>query len=128
MCVRKQEGSAGGQVVEEEGHVETSLVTGFESFPEGFSGPTQAAHLFIIDEIGKMECISTKFQARLKTVLDSPVPVLATIAFRATRFIEDLKVRPDVKMYELTRINRDVLPAQIRLEIKSVLPPNAGAM
>jgi nucleoside-triphosphatase len=96
-------------------------VAAFESFLDGFSGTSATARLFIIDEIGKMECLSKKFQAWLVTVLDSPAPVVATIAQRGTPFIEGLKLRPDVKLHELTRADRDALPAGIRLDVQTIL-------
>ena len=96
-------------------------LAGFEDFLESFSDAAGAARLYVIDEIGKMECLSRKFQTWVTALLDSPIPVVATIALRGTPFIEGLKRRPDVDLYELTTTNRDALPARIRLAIESAL-------
>lgn len=85
-------------------------VPGFEAFLQGLPKPGPGTRLFIIDEIGKMECLSEKFRAWLTSLLDSRIPVVATIALRGTPFIESIKRRPDVKIYEMTLTNRDALP------------------
>ena len=82
-------------------------VEGFDDFlnDAGFDDPS--AQLYIIDEIGKMECFSDKFFSLLKKVLDSEKTVLATIALKGSDVIEDIKKRPDVQLFELTKSNRE---------------------
>lgn len=63
--------------------------------------------LIIIDEIGRMECISDRFKNLVNDVLSSDIPVVATIAKKGDRFIEDIKRRNDVDLYTLTSENRD---------------------
>jgi nucleoside-triphosphatase len=63
--------------------------------------------IIIIDEIGKMECFSAKFQSLIATILDSRIPCIATIAQKGTPFIEKVKKRDDVEVFEVTRKNRD---------------------
>jgi nucleoside-triphosphatase THEP1 len=46
-------------------------------------------------------------------VLDSPVPVLATIAAKGGKFIAEIKARPDVELLTVTSENRDGLPEGI---------------
>lgn len=71
------------------------------------SGPS--ADVIVIDEIGKMECLSTDFAQAARRALSGPVPVpvLATIAFSGGGFIADAKRMPGVELSELTRENRD---------------------
>src|SRR5262245_21393606 len=46
----------------------------------------------VVDEIGKMECLCPSFVEAVRRVLDSPAPVLATIALKGSGFIaEDRK-------------------------------------
>ena len=61
------------------------------------------APLYVIDEIGKMECLSSRFLNWIIALLDSETPLLATIALHAGGFIEEIKSRPDVELIELTR-------------------------
>jgi nucleoside-triphosphatase len=63
--------------------------------------------LYLVDEIGKMECLSPRFVERVEALLDSGIPTVATIARSGTGFIERVKRRADVELWELTRYNRD---------------------
>jgi len=69
--------------------------------------------LIVIDEIGKMECYSARFRDIVSACLDSLTPVVATIAKRGDRFIESIKKRPDIIIYEVTPATRDVLPEKL---------------
>ena len=70
--------------------------------------------VFIIDEIGKMECFSAAFRTRVREILDSGVRVLATIPARGGgSFLEEIRNRTDVAIFFVTRTNRDHLPEEI---------------
>jgi nucleoside-triphosphatase len=69
--------------------------------------------LIVIDEIGKMECFSGKFQALVRRLLDSDTPMLATIARHGSGLIAEVKRRQDVELTEVTRRNRDALAEEI---------------
>jgi nucleoside-triphosphatase THEP1 len=75
--------------------------------------------LTIIDEIGKMECISGIFKDAVLKAMDSPGRVIATISKKSAGydFITDIKLREDVRLFEITRANRDVLINEITEEI-----------
>jgi nucleoside-triphosphatase THEP1 len=45
--------------------------------------------------------------------LDSDKEVLATIAWRGNEFIQEIKKRPDTRLFEVTADNRDRLPEAI---------------
>lgn len=70
------------------------------------SGPEM---LIVIDEIGKMECLSPLFRESLLRVLDSGNPVLGSIALKGGPFIEEGKTRRDISLIEVTEKNRDDL-------------------
>jgi nucleoside-triphosphatase len=65
--------------------------------------------LVMIDEIGKMECLSDRFAEILKTIFESNSRLVATIALKGGGLIAQLKRRPDVRLFELTRENQDEL-------------------
>lgn len=71
--------------------------------------PSKPDQIVILDEIGKMECSSRLFRETLVRVLDSPNPVIGTIAFRGIPFIETIKKRPDVRLVMVDEKNRDSL-------------------
>ena len=65
------------------------------------------AELFVIDEIGKMECFSEKFVAAARRLFASDKSVLATVARKGTGFISEVKNYPGTQLFKLTRENRD---------------------
>jgi nucleoside-triphosphatase len=69
--------------------------------------------LFVIDEIGKMECFSARFVAAVQQLLAANVGVLATVALRGSGPIAAVKQRDDVELIEVTPRNRDALPAEL---------------
>jgi nucleoside-triphosphatase len=79
--------------------------------PRGVSSP--AADLYLIDEIGRMECFSARFVAAVERLLAAEVAVLATVALRGGGLIASVKQRDDVQLIEVTRGNRDRLPAEM---------------
>ena len=80
-------------------------------------GPS--AELYLVDEIGKMECFSQKFINRMSELFDSGKPVVATVARRGGGFIAEVKCRPDVELLEVTRANRDLLLEKVLEWIQS---------
>ena len=78
----------------------------------------EGVEIVIIDEIGKMECFSSRFRESLVEVLESEVPVLATIKERGDRFIEGIKARKDVELFLLTRSNWEKVKEDILNSIK----------
>jgi nucleoside-triphosphatase len=71
------------------------------------------AELFIIDEIGKMECFSQMFVAAVRRLLDSDRSVLATVAKKGAGLIKEVKTHPGTELITLTRDNRDQIVAEI---------------
>jgi nucleoside-triphosphatase THEP1 len=71
--------------------------------------PQNPGEVVIIDEIGKMECLSKVFRKTVLDVLDSPNLVLGTIALKGKDFIESIKARPDIELIQITQQNRSAL-------------------
>lgn len=88
-------------------------VAGFEDFLGSLPLTGIAGRIIILDEIGKMECLSERFRGIVTSLLDSPAPMLATIALRGTGFIEQFKRRPDVALIEITERSRERLAGVI---------------
>ena len=63
--------------------------------------------LFIIDEIGKMECFSNKFVTAIRRLFKSDKSVLATVALKGTGLISEVKNDPNIKLFNLTRRNSE---------------------
>jgi nucleoside-triphosphatase len=75
--------------------------------------PEPQVDLYLVDEIGKMECLSAHFVSAMRTLLNTGKPVVATIAGKGTGFITEVKERQDVECWEVTQANREVLPEQV---------------
>ncbi len=75
--------------------------------------PRPGVRLIVVDEIGKMESLSSRFADAVRAALDAPVPVLGTIARSGGALIAEVRRRPDVTLVEVTVENRDGLPAKI---------------
>jgi len=74
--------------------------------------------VYLVDEIGKMECLSGKFVTAMRTLIDAHRPLVATVAHRGEGFIEEVKRHPDAEIWHLTLANRDVLPSRFEEWIK----------
>jgi nucleoside-triphosphatase len=74
---------------------------------------TPDVDLFVIDEIGKMECFSDKFVATVRRLLQSDKSVLATVAQKGPGLIQQVKSYPGVELLHLTRENRDEMTQQV---------------
>lgn len=88
-------------------------VAAFNDFLGRIAFFNPAVGAIIIDEIGKMECISDKFNELLKRILDQERTVIATISGKAEGIIEEIKKRPDVKLFLMTQDNRNSLLPEI---------------
>ena len=69
--------------------------------------------LYLVDEIGKMECMSKGFVTAMRTLLTCDKLLVATVSKGGRGFIEEVKTRNDVELLEVTHPNRDGLPAVV---------------
>jgi len=69
--------------------------------------------IYLIDEIGKMECFSSIFITQVKVLLNSNKPVVATVAKKGTGLIEAAKHWPGGELWELTKTNRDARVTEV---------------
>ncbi|MDI9632537.1 MAG: nucleoside-triphosphatase [Methanolinea sp.] len=76
--------------------------------------PFGEAKIAVIDEIGKMECLSARFCELVDGIFSSGRHAIATIAQKGTPFIESLKGREGVKVYTLGQGNRADIMDRIR--------------
>ena len=63
--------------------------------------------LFVIDEIGKMECFSKEFVAAIRRLFKSDRSVLATVALKGAGLISEVKNYSNTKLFNLTRQNSE---------------------
>jgi nucleoside-triphosphatase len=75
--------------------------------------PDAKACMYLVDEIGKMECLSEHFVAAMRILITSGIPIVATIGARGGGFIAEVKCMPACELWQVTHANRDDLPARI---------------
>jgi nucleoside-triphosphatase len=93
-------------------------LAGFDRLLGEVDLPHSAGQLLMIDEIGKMECLSELFIKQMSAVLDSSKRVLATVALKGTGFIQQVKARTDAQVLTVTIRNRDELVQRIAEELR----------
>jgi nucleoside-triphosphatase len=85
--------------------------------------PRPGADTYLVDEIGKMECLSPGFVSAVRALLDGPGRVVATVARRGGGFIAEVRQRPDVELWTLTRANRDEMAARVLAWLEATPSP-----
>ena len=96
-------------------------IPGFESFLDGLHTGEPGLRLIVIDEIGKMECLSARFRSFLGERLEAPEPLLATIALRGTPPIERIKARADVRIITMNAENREERFREVLGEVRRII-------
>lgn len=76
-----------------------------------------AKEIVVIDEIGKMELYSPKFKEAVLAALDSPKRVLGVIHLAPLPFLNQIRSRPDVLLFEVNGENN----AEIKKKLMSII-------
>lgn len=77
--------------------------------------------LWVIDEIGKMECFSHSFCRKTRSLLDSEVPLFGTVSAHGGGFISEVKSRKDCDVIKVTLSNRDSLIPELTKKVLKLL-------
>jgi nucleoside-triphosphatase len=67
------------------------------------------SELLVIDEIGKMECLSSAFAGAVLRALTSDRLVVGTVPAKGNSFVREVTCRGDVELIEVTLKNRNAL-------------------
>jgi nucleoside-triphosphatase len=76
--------------------------------------PDPTARAYLVDEIGKMECLSERFVSAMRVLLAGRTPIVATVSLRGAGFIAEAKSLPQGLLWEVTHAIRDELPARVK--------------
>lgn len=75
---------------------------------------TEEADIIVIDEVGKMEVESEDFVDAVKEALEAEKPMLLTLHKKSRNpLLQNIRRRDDVRILEVTPINRNLLPYKI---------------
>jgi len=81
-------------------------------------------NIIIIDEIGKMEMLSEKFCEAVIDALDSDKPIMVTLHKKSrSPLLQDVRRRDDIRILEVTHVNRNLLPYKIEKIMAEKLEP-----
>jgi nucleoside-triphosphatase len=82
----------------------------------------EKADIIVIDEVGKIEVESDKFRDAVKEALKTEKPMLLTLHKKSRNpLLQDIRRRDDVRILEVTPINRNLLPYKIMKLMKGEL-------
>ncbi len=93
-------------------------IDGFERFLDSLN---LEAPVILIDEIGRMECLSNRFVALIRSLLASEKVLVATVAERGGGLIGEVKAGRGCKIIRVDQENRDVLPMELAREVRRTL-------
>ena len=88
-------------------------VAALDARAEALLAPRPEVAVYLVDEIGKMECLSPRFVAAMRHLLASGSRVVATVAKKGEGLIAEAKRWPGATLWEVTHDNRDRLPDEI---------------
>lgn len=70
--------------------------------------------VILVDEIGKIEVESDRFNDIVKKVMNINKPMILTFNKKSRNpLLQDIRRRDDVRILELTEVNRDLLPYKV---------------
>lgn len=92
-------------------------LTGFEELLETLDLQHSSSRVVILDEIGKMECLSQRFIQEVEALLNSPKILVATVALKGEGFPATVRSRPDCRVTTVTLQNRTTVADTILPEI-----------
>ena len=75
--------------------------------------PDSATDVYLVDEIGKMECLSAQFISAMRRLLAGRTPLVATVGLRGGGFIAEVKAMEQCLLWEVTLENRDALASRV---------------
>ena len=81
---------------------------------EALNDATKNADVIVIDEVGKMEVETEKFVKAVKDAMEVDKPIILTLHKKSRNpLLQDIRRRDDVRILEVTPINRNLLPYKI---------------
>ena len=83
------------------------------------------AFLLFLDEIGKMELCSKRFEEAVQKAFDRGPVIVATVGVEPHPFLTRLKRRKDVELIPLSTSNRDVVEEELKARLTALCTEDA---
>ncbi|GEM_PF-513561 len=71
-------------------------------------------YCIVIDEIGSIECLSEKFCSLVIRIINSQIPLIATVRYKSHPFTDDIKRIKNSKIFVLERKNFDFVFEEVK--------------
>ncbi len=95
-------------------------VAAFEQIAvEGLEEALGKPGIIVVDEVGRMELYSDRFQSAIRRVLDSDRVVFGVLQIKHNPFLDAIRSRTDVRVVEVTPANRDRLMSSVLAAIEA---------
>jgi nucleoside-triphosphatase len=101
-------------------------LAGLESIGLDALTPREPGALVVLDEIGKMECLSEAFKARVAQLLEGDTPLIATVAAVGVGFVKRVRNTPRAKHFTMTRGHSEGMAGEIARMVLGALREGAG--
>ena len=88
-------------------------LTGLESIGIESLTPKEPGTLVVLDEVGKMECLSDAFKARVAQLLEDDTPLIATVAAVGVGFVKRVRNNTRAKHFTMTRGESEGMAGEI---------------
>ncbi len=94
-------------------------VEGFESFLARI--PWERGRVILLDEIGKMECLSGRFVSLVQRLLEDPRPMVATRALKAPPAVGPVLDAVPLRTVRVTERTRGALPTELARAVREAV-------
>jgi nucleoside-triphosphatase len=101
-------------------------LTGLESIGLESLTPGTPDTLVVVDEIGKMECLSEAFKTRVAELLADDTPLIASVAIIGVGFVKRVRHDPRAKVFTMTRGESERMATEIVRFIERSVPLDEG--
>ena len=101
-------------------------LAGLESIGLDAMTPKEPGTLVVIDEIGKMECLSEAFKEHVAQLLQSDTPLIATVAAVGVGFVKRVRNEVHAKHFTMTRGQTEGMAGELARELLGAMRGDAG--
>ena len=101
-------------------------LSGLETIGLSAITPAAPGTLVVVDEIGKMECLSDRFKERIHALLEDGTPLLATVAAVGVGFVKQVRQHPRATLLTMGRGGSDSIATEIIRTLERRLRQEGG--
>ena len=99
---------------------------GLESIGLDALTPREPGSVVVLDEIGKMECLSEAFKTRVAQLLEDETPLIATVAAVGVGFVKRVRNTAHAKHFTMTRGESEGMAGEIARLVSGAMRFNAA--